>query len=66
MLVWDELLTKFRSDVENPGLDSPFRGSLIDEKMFSIDVNEWKLANVLETYRKEAEPKIAEIKEPAA
>jgi len=66
MLVWDELLTRFRTDLENPDLEAPFRGSLIDEKMFSIDVNEWKLANVLETYRKDAEPKIAEVREPAA
>ena len=65
-LVWDELLTKFRTEVENPDPKAPFRGSLIDEKMFAIDVREWKLQNVIEGYREEAEPKIGEVTEPAA
>ncbi len=65
MLVWDELLTKFRADIENPDSGAKFRGSLIDEKMFSIDVLEWKLQNLLEEYREKALPKI-DVKEPAA
>lgn len=63
MRIWDELLTKFRADIDNPDPKAVFRGSLIDERMFAIDVHEWKLPNVLEKYREQAEPKIAE---PAA
>src|SRR5262249_31782149 len=51
LIVWDELLTKFRADVENPDVNAPFRGSLIDENMFAIDVKEWGLQNVIEHYR---------------
>ena len=63
MLIWDELLSKLRADLENPDLNAPFRGSLIDEKMFAIDIREWKLPNVIEEYRGQAAPK---INEPAA
>jgi hypothetical protein len=66
MLIWEELLTKFRADIENPDAKAPFRGSLIDEKMFAIDVHEWKLRDLLEEYREQAEPKIGEAAKPAA
>jgi hypothetical protein len=66
MLIWEELLTKFRADIENPDAKAPFRGSLIDEKMFAIDVHEWKLRNMLEEHREQAEPKIGEAAKPAA
>jgi hypothetical protein len=65
-LIWDELLTRFRADVDNPDPKAPFRGSLIDENMFAIDVKEWKLRNVIDDYRDQAEPKIDAAKEPAA
>jgi hypothetical protein len=66
MLIWDELLIKFRADLDNPDANAPFRGSLIDEKMFAIDVVEWKLQNIIEEYRDKAEPKIGQVTEPAA
>jgi hypothetical protein len=66
MLIWDELLTKCRADLENPDANAPFRGSLIDEKMFAIDIREWKLPNIIEEYRAQAEPKIGQVTEPAA
>src|SRR5437588_12882616 len=65
-LIWEELLTKFRTDIEQPDVKAPFRGSLIDEKMFAIDVAEWKLRNLIKEYRDEAEPKIGEVAKPAA
>ena len=34
------------------------RGSLIDEKMFAIDVHEWGLENLLEKQRQQRHPKI--------
>jgi Nucleotidyl transferase of unknown function (DUF2204) len=69
--VWDGLLKKFRAELNNPDLKAPFRGSLIDERMFAIDVYEWGFENLIEKFRADAEPKIEEPKlkevgEPAA
>lgn len=49
--VWHQLLEKFENALMNPDLDAPFRGSLIDENMFAIDVQEWGLENEIEKYR---------------
>lgn len=65
-LIWDELLTKFRSEIENPDPKAPFRGSLVDERMFAIDVAEWKLQNVIDDYRRQVLPMKATVTEPAA
>jgi len=69
LLVWDELLNKFRHDIENPDVNAAFRGSLIDENMFAIDVKEWGLQNVIEHYRTQytqAMPEMATPEEGAA
>lgn len=50
--VWTDLLNRFGKAVAYPDLNAPFRGSLIDDKMFAIDVNEWGLANLMEEYRR--------------
>lgn len=39
--VWSELSERFQRAVATPQADKPFRGTLIDPKMFAIDVNEW-------------------------
>jgi hypothetical protein len=49
--VWHELLRKFATSLAQPAGDKRFRGSLIDENMFAIDVNEWGMANILEETR---------------
>jgi hypothetical protein len=49
--VWHELLSRFERDLVDPKLDTPFRGSLIDENMFAIDVREWGMENEIEKYR---------------
>jgi hypothetical protein len=51
--VWHELLEKFERDLTDPKLDAPFRGTLIDENMFAIDVQEWGMENEIERYRAE-------------
>lgn len=51
--VWHELLEKFENALANPDSEAPFRGSLIDENMFAIDVKEWGLENEIEKYREE-------------
>lgn len=49
--VWHQLLERFERDLMDPKLDAPFRGSLIDENMFAIDVQEWGHENEIERYR---------------
>ena len=39
--VWGNLTQRFGERVKHPKKDEPFRGSLVDPKMFAIDVNEW-------------------------
>jgi hypothetical protein len=51
--VWHELLSKFEVALVNPDLEAPFRGTLIDENMFAIDVKEWGLENEIEKYREQ-------------
>lgn len=53
--VWEDLLARFHAEIENPNPVAAFRGSLIDENMFAIDVQEWKLENVIEAYRSRAD-----------
>lgn len=45
--IWRELLKRFEHAVQNPDPKAKFRGSLVDDNMFAIDVNEWELPNVL-------------------
>jgi hypothetical protein len=48
--IWDDLLGRFQRELRD-GSSAPFRGSLIDENMFAIDVKEWGLGNELGRYR---------------
>jgi len=56
--VWDNLIDRFVSAVKNPDPNARFRGSLIDENQFAIDVQEWQLPNVLAEYRARRTPKL--------
>ncbi|HET9836681.1 MAG TPA: nucleotidyltransferase [Candidatus Angelobacter sp.] len=53
--IWDELLNRFKVELEHPNKDAEFRGSLIDDKMFAIDVKEWGKRDTLEEHRGKAE-----------
>jgi hypothetical protein len=51
--IWDSLLERFRRSLQPGGIqDLRFRGSLIDEKMFAIDVNEWGLSDLVSEFRR--------------
>jgi len=52
--VWDRLLDRFAREVAKPNPSAPFRGSLVDDKMFAIDVAEWGMADALRVHRSEA------------
>lgn len=45
--IWQELLGRFNEEVRSPHPKARFRGSLIDDKMFAIDVEEWGLDDIL-------------------
>jgi hypothetical protein len=49
--LWSDLLTRYMELVTKPHGDARFRGSLIDENMFAIDVNEWGMDDVLSEHR---------------
>lgn len=52
--VWRQLLARFSNELENPNPAAQFRGSLVDDKMFAIDVREWGMENALSTQRAQA------------
>jgi predicted nucleotidyltransferase len=56
--VWDDLIGRFISAVKNPDPNARFRGSLIDENQFAIDMKEWRLDNILAEFRNRRIPKI--------
>lgn len=49
--VWKELMSRFEEVIKHPDPNAKFRGSLIDENMFAIDVKEWGLADLMEANR---------------
>ncbi len=59
--VWDLLLSRFRRELLDPDPNASFRGSLVDENMFAIDVHEWGMENVIEQYRAEHPEKIKHL-----
>jgi len=53
--IWEELISRFKMELKHPNKAIDFRGSLIDENMFAIDVREWGKRNVMEEYRLRAD-----------
>ena len=49
--LWRDLVSRFRDAVSHSDPAASFRGSLVDDKQFAIDVNEWGLENVVQEYR---------------
>ena len=50
--VWSRLLQKLQTEIAAPDPQAKFRGSLVDENTFAIDINEWALPNLLAETRK--------------
>lgn len=51
LAVWKELLSRYNGVLEQSDHHAPFRGSLVDENLFAIDMNDWGLEDVQKTYR---------------
>ena len=49
--VWTELLSRLNRELDDADQNALFRGSLIDDKMFAIDVKEWGMADLNELLR---------------
>jgi hypothetical protein len=49
--LWQDLIDRYRNTIARPDPRAKFRGSLIDDKMFAIDVNEWGMANLMQEHR---------------
>jgi hypothetical protein len=49
--IWCELLRRFEREVKSRDPEASFRGSLVDDNMFAIDVDEWGMPNLLEEKR---------------
>jgi hypothetical protein len=56
--LWKDLLARLEESVSHPNPRQEFRGSLIDDSMFAIDIKEWGLENILARYRAERAPMI--------
>ena len=50
--IWEELQQRFRVELAHPNRALEFRGSLLDENMFAIDLEEWGKRNILEEQRR--------------
>lgn len=48
--VWSDLAQRFAERLRNPDPDAPFRGSLVDPRMFAIDVEEWGERNLYQEF----------------
>lgn len=49
--VWESLLGRFSQELAKRNPSAPFRGSLVDDKMFAIDVAEWGMEDILRARR---------------
>ncbi len=45
--LWDDLMGRLAADLRRPDSTERFRGSLIDDAMFAIDVEEWGMDNLV-------------------
>jgi hypothetical protein len=60
--IWKSLLERLQRELQHPSRNAEFRGSLIDDKMFAIDVAEWGLADVEKRYRDARHPKLGQCR----
>lgn len=49
--LWQDLLSRYMHLVQHPDPKAAFRGSLVDENIFSIDMKDWGLENLQAEYR---------------
>jgi hypothetical protein len=50
--LWQNLLSRYMHLVQHPDANAPFRGSLVDDNIFCIDIKDWGLEDLLTQSRK--------------
>jgi hypothetical protein len=50
--LWQDLLSRYMHLVQHPEPNAPFRGSLVDDNIFSIDMKDWGLEDLLTKSRR--------------
>jgi hypothetical protein len=58
--LWQDLLSRYMHVVQHPDPNAPFRGSLVDENIFSIDLRDWGLEDLLTQSRERQLQKLPE------
>ena len=53
-VLWRDLLARLQREITAPDGTAKFRGSLVDDNMFAIDVNEWGMDNLLQENRQKS------------
>ncbi|HZP16518.1 MAG TPA: nucleotidyltransferase [Terriglobales bacterium] len=49
--LWEDLLARYTRLLQHPDPEAPFRGSLVDDNIFSIDIKDWGLEDLQQGYR---------------
>jgi len=50
-ILWDQLLSRYTQLIQRADPNASFRGSLVDENMFSVDVKDWGLPDLQAEFR---------------
>jgi len=61
--VWRDLAERFHQRLQHPDKSEPFRGSLVDPRMFAIDVEEWGERNLYQEYC-DNHPSLLSVEDP--
>jgi hypothetical protein len=52
--LWQDLLSRYMREIQHPNPEARFRGSVVDDNMFAIDVRDWGLPDIEGEYRARA------------
>jgi hypothetical protein len=52
--LWQDLLGRYMHEIQHPDHNARFRGSLVDDNMFQIDMKDWGLPDIEAEYRARA------------
>jgi hypothetical protein len=58
--LWQDLLSRYMHEIQHPNPKARFRGSLVDDNMFSVDMKDWGLDNIESEYRTRTLQKLSE------
>jgi hypothetical protein len=62
--LWQDLSQRFSRRLASRDEAAPFRGSLVDENMFAIDMNDWGMADMLKQRRSDRIQRLPETLQP--